>query len=723
MKKDHETISYLDLENKVKEYIENEKELANIKKAYEFALKLHVGDIRLSSNPYIYHLLNVALILAEVQADADTISASLLHGILSHEKCDLIELEENFSPDIVSLVKGFTKLKQLKFNSLSDSVASNYKKIIVGLSEDVRILIIMLADRLHDMRTLWAVEEEEQKRIAYETLELLTPIAHRLGMNQIKSELEDLSLRYYKPDIYFSIVDQLNQTKIERENNVTLMIDKVSELLDSYNIKHKIKGRAKSIYSIYKKLDKGKRFNDIYDLLALRIYVDTEQDCYQALGIIHSKYRPIPKRFKDYIAMPKTNMYQSLHTTVFGEKGYFYEIQIRTYKMDEVAENGIAAHWSYKENGSNTKANMQNAMEQKLQFFKEIMELKSLNIDEQEFVSSVSTDVFKNTIYVFTPKGDVIELPYGSTPIDFAYRVHSGVGDTMVGAIVNNNIVPLNYVLQNNDIIKINTNKNSTPSREWIDMAYTSQAKNKIRGYFNRIDKDEYQKRGNELLLKELKKNKISYNTFLEEYLPIIINELKVSDLNELYIAIGNSKYTTKQIINLILTEEKPKEEVVLDKIIKTKIPENNNKNDILVSDIDLIKVNLASCCMPIYGDDIIGYITKGSGITVHRKICPNVLDLNERLINVNWNSLNKDNKKYDAEIKVTSLLEKDIMLNIVAKTSNSNINITSINTNRQNDNYVFDIHLKIDNINTLNKFMNDIKMIKNIKNVERTIK
>ena len=723
MKKDKTGITYEELETKAKEYIKP-SELAEIKKAYEFALEMHDGDIRLSGNPYIYHLLNVALILANIEADADTIAAALLHGVLNHEKCEIDKLSENFSPAVVDLVKGITKIKQLKFNDLSELIAANYKKIIVGLSEDVRILIIMLADRLHDMRTLWAVEEDEQKRIAHETLELLTPIAHRLGMNQIKSELEDLSLRYYKPDVYFSIVDQLNQTKVERDNNVALMIDKVSELLNQYNIKHKIKGRAKSIYSIYKKLDKGKRFSDIYDLLALRIFVDTEQDCYQALGIIHSKYRPMPKRFKDYVAMPKTNMYQSLHTTVFGENGQLYEIQIRTYEMDEVAENGIAAHWSYKENGSNTKANIQSAMEQKLQFFKEIMELKSLNSSEQEFVSSVSEDVFNNTIYVFTPKGDVIELPYGANPIDFAYRVHSGVGDTMVGAIVNNNIVPLNYVLQNNDIIKINTNKNSTPSREWIDMAFTSQARNKIRGYFNKIDKDEYLKKGQEALLKELKKNKISYNDFIENEVDYILEELKLADINELYINIGNSKYTPKQIVNFIITEEKDKEELILDKVIKTKVHDNSaNKNDILVSNIDLIKVNLASCCKPVYGDDIIGYITKGNGITVHRKICPNVNDLNERIINVEWNNIDANQKRYDAEIKITAMSDKDILLNVIAKTSNSNITVTSVNSSHQNNNYIFDIHFRVENLEYLTKFINDIETIKDVKSVERTIK
>ena len=531
MKKDIVDITYEDLEKKVSTYIKDKDALAEIKKAYEFACQAHEGEYRLTNIPYIYHPLNVAYILADIEADKDTISAALLHDVINKGNATIEDVSKNFSKDIVTLVNGVTTINKLKFNPENDSVNDKYKKIIVGLSEDVRILIIKFADRLHNMRTLWVLDEDKQKKKAYETLELLTPIADRLGMNSIKSELEDLSLRYYKPDVYFSIVDQLNQTKVERDNCVKQMITEVDELLDQFNIKHKIIGRAKSIYSIYKKLSKGKRFSDIFDLLALRIFVDTEQDCYQTLGIIHSKFRPIPKRFKDYVAMPKTNMYQSLHTTVFGENGFLFEIQIRTYEMDQIAEHGIAAHWSYKENGS-VKANMQSAMEQKLQFFKEIMELNNQSNDDKEFVNNAREDVFKDTIYVFTPKGDVIELPSGSTPIDFAYRIHSGVGDTMVGAIVNNNIVPLNYVLQNNDIIKINTNKNSAgPSREWIDMAYTQQAKNKIRGFFNKIDKDELVKKGNDILTKDFRKNKISIDQDLEK---TILELFKLTDINEL---------------------------------------------------------------------------------------------------------------------------------------------------------------------------------------------
>ena len=475
MRKDKTNKTFYELLEKVSSYIKNKTELKTITKAYMFAFEHHFGQKRHTGEDYIVHPLNVAYILAEINADYQTISAALLHDTI--EDCGVTkeELETEFGTDIANLVDGVTKINKLNFKGDDEALLANHRKILVGLTEDVRVIIIKLADRLHNMRTLWILSEKSQKANSKETLEILVPIAHRLGMNKIKSELEDLSLRYSKPDVYFSIVEKLNQSKVERNANVELMKESLSKLLNEHGINHKIKGRAKSIYSIYKKLDTGRRFSDIYDLLALRIFVDKEQDCYQALGIIHSKYRPIPKRFKDYIAMPKENGYQSLHTTVFGENGQLYEIQIRTYEMDNLAEHGVASHWSYKEKG---KTMMQSAMEEKLQFFRSIMELSSEEENDETFVNSVKEDVLKTMIYVFTPKGDVIELPVGATPIDFAYRVHSKVGDSMVGAIVNGNIVPLDYKLQDNDIIKINTNKSSFPSREWINMAYTQQAKN-----------------------------------------------------------------------------------------------------------------------------------------------------------------------------------------------------------------------------------------------------
>lgn len=544
------------------------------------------------------------------------------------------------------------------------------------------------------------------------------PIAHRLGMNKIKSELEDLCLRYLKPNVYFDIVEKLNQSKLERNANVELMKEKITELLNEHSIEHKIKGRAKSIYSIYKKLDTGRRFSDIYDLLALRIFVDTEQDCYQTLGIIHSKYRPIPKRFKDYIAMPKENGYQSLHTTVIGEAGGTYEIQIRTYDMDKYAEYGVASHWAYKEKNKNL---MQSAMEEKLQFFRSIIELSDEENDE-EFIKNVKDEVLNKIIYVFTPKGDVVELPYGSTPIDFAYRVHSKVGDTMIGAIVNDSIVPLDYKLEDNDVIKINTNKNSVPSREWIKMAYTAHARNKIKSYFNKIDKEENSKIGEELLSKELRKKKISNDEFFtSENINKIITESKLGDLNEVYIAIGSGKLSVLSVINMTINKTKSKEEVILDKINNNIKYDTNTKNDVLVEGIDDIKVNIASCCKPVFNDSIVGYITKGNGITIHRNICPNISDTEERLVSVKWNY--ESNKKYSTNIKICTTDNKNVLIDIISKTSTTDILIQGINSINSSEYYLFDISLLVKDKEQLDKFIASLNSIPSIVYVERFIK
>lgn len=712
--------TYDELFNTVKEYISDEEELHLISRAYLYAFEKHFGVKRRTGEDYIIHPLNVAYILAGINADSATIASALLHDVLEDCDVDEQEFEEKFGKEITSLVKGVTKINRLSFSGDNEAVIANHRKILVGLSEDVRVIILKLADRLHNMRTLWALPEDRQRYKAKETLDILTPIAHRLGMSSIKSELEDLSLRYYKPDAYFSIVEKLNQTKMERENLVLDMMQKVTEILNEHNIKHEIKGRAKAIYSIYNKLNKGKKFSDIYDLLALRVYVDTEQDCYQALGIIHSKYKPLPKRFKDYIAMPKTNMYQSLHTTVFGPGGNLFEIQIRTYEMDKIAEHGIASHWSYKEGG---KANLQNAMEQKLQFFRSMMELKNEEETPEEFVRSVKEDLFKDTIYVFTPKGDVIELPSGSTPIDFAYRVHSEVGDKMVGAIVNNSIVPLDYELHDNDIIKINTNKNSTgPSKEWLTMAHTTQAKNKIKGFFNKIEKKDYLKIGQESLNKELRKRKLSFNEFYkQENIEILLDELKLLNEEDIYIQIGSNKLAPNQVINIITKDNETKEEIILKKTQNKEVTLPHIKNDIIVKGIDEIKVNIASCCKPVPQDDLIGYITKGYGITAHRLSCPNVANLDERMIEISWNEVTT--KKYPTNILVHTIGNKNILLDIIAKTSNNDVVVQSINVLNSSDNNTYDLTILVDNKEVLTKFMNDIRSLPDILDVERNIK
>ena len=711
-------LTFEELLTRLKKYIKNKKELELIKKAYMYAYEKHFGQKRKSGEDYIIHPLNVAYILAGINADYKTICSALLHDTI--EDCDVTkeEIEELFGGEVAYLVESLTKINKLNFSCDSEATIANQRKILVGLTEDVRVIILKLADRLHNMRTLWALPEKKQKENAKETLDIFIPIAHRLGMNSIKSELEDLCLRYSKPDVYFQIVEKLNKKKSERDEAVNEMKNTVSKLLNSHNIKHEIKGRSKSIYSIYKKLDTGRSFNDIYDFLALRVFVKTEEECYQVLGIIHSKFKPIPKRFKDYIAMPKTNMYQSLHTSVFGNNGEIFEIQIRTYEMDKIAENGIASHWSYKEK---KKANLQSEMEQKLQFFRLIMELKHEGTNDQEFVDSVKEDVLKDTIYVFTPQGDVLELPNGSTPIDFAYRVHTRVGDTMVGAIVNNNIVPLDYKLKDDDIVKINTNKNSPgPSREWLNIAKTTHAKNKIRSFFNKNEKEDYVNRGEDLISKELRKRKLS-NSVFNENLNKILQEFKCSDLNDLYINVGNNKYTPSQIINLITGENTTKEELLIKKTQNREVSREIAKNDIIVEGIDDIKVNIASCCKPIKDDEIIGYITKGYGITIHRINCPNVSELQERFISVRWNS--NTSKKYPTTLLLKSLDSKNMLFDIIAKTTNRNVVVESINNIKNNECYTCELTISVDNLEQLNKFINDLESIPNMLSVERLIK
>lgn len=712
-------ITFESLKKKISSYITDEKELNLISKAYNFASEKHFGQKRLTGDDYIIHPLNVAYILTSIKADADTLSAALIHDVM--EMCGVkeSEIERKFGKNIASLVKGVTTINKLNFSGDSEAVINNQRKILVGLSEDVRVIIIKLADRLNNLQTMYVLSPEKQKETAKETLDILVPIASRLGINSIKQDLEEFCLRYLKPDEYYDIVEKLNATKAERDEAVRRMIDAVDEILNKYGIKHETKGRSKSIYSIYKKLDKGKRFSDIYDLLALRIYVDTEQECYQALGIIHSKFKPKPKRFKDYIAMPKTNMYQSLHTTVFGIDGQLYEIQIRTYDMDKVAEYGIASHWSYKEKGSNVKAAMQNDMEKKLQFFRTIMDLKNTEEDPEEFVKTVKEEVFQNTIYVFTPMGDVIELPKGATPVDFAYKVHSNVGDRTSGAIVNSNMVPLDYELHNEDIVKIITN-NKGPSREWLKFVKTTQAKNKIKAYFNRVNKEENLKKGEEALVRELKKRKISSADFFDEdNSKKILSELKFNSFEELYIALGSGKILPETVVTANEKEEPSKEERVLEKIGGHESKKVSN-GLVSVPGIDEIKVNLAMCCCPIPGDKIIGYITKGYGITIHRIECPNVASLDERLIKAEWN---QTNEKVPTNILIKSNLESNVIIDVVSRANNNEITVNSFSNHKMRDSNTLEMTVLVKDREQLNKFITSLEMVNNIISVEREIK
>lgn len=717
MSKEKDTTTIDDLVVKLKTYITDEKEIESIVSAYEFANKKHAGQFRKSGEPYIIHPINVAIILTTIYADSATIKAGLLHDVLEDTDCTYEEMEELFGSEVTKLVEGVTKLSKIHFSTENEYLIDYYKKIIVGISEDVRVIIIKLADRLHNMRTLWALPEAKQKKIAKEALEILAPLGDHLGIHKIKSELEDLSLRYLKPDVFYDIAEKLNKTKLERDKTVYEMMQEVTNLLTDHNIVHEIKGRSKSIYSIYNKLNKGKKFSDIYDLLALRILVDTEQECYLALGLIHSKFRPLPRRFKDYIAMPKPNMYQSLHTTVFGLDGYLFEIQIRTYAMDEVAENGIASHWAYKEN-KDAKVSMQSTTEQKLQFFKAIMDLNNDKMSSEEFVHSVKDEVLNNNIYVFTPKGDIFELPKGSTPIDFAYKVHTKVGETMVGAIVNNSIVPLNYELKNNDIVKINTNKNSTPSKEWLNIAKATQTKNKIRSYFSKNERELNIERGKYAIEKELRRRKLVFSEFFtEENIAKICDAIKVKDLDEIYLSVGNGKNAVNSVVNVIDKYQ----EIPVPKIVK--ITSKQIEADIIVAGIDKVKVNLANCCNPVFGDEIIGYITKGNGISVHRANCHNLAMLDNRTVSVSWNKDTTKEKRYLALLMLYTNTQDNKMAEIVQRTSIMNVSINSIKAISKSEGFTYELAIFVRDLEHLEKVVLELNKQSYIYKIERVMR
>lgn len=710
----HDDITFYDLIEKVRKYNDDEDELRIIEKAYNYAKEKHFTQKRITGDDYITHPLNVAYILTDVNADYKAICAALLHDTIEDSDGNFQEIEKLFGYDIANLVECVTKINRINFNSDSEQMAANQRKILVGLASDVRVLIIKLADRLHNMRTLYVFSPEKQQRKARETLEILTPVAHRLGMYKIKSELEDLCLRYLNHSAYFDILEKLNYKKTEMDEAVGKMLDEVSSLLKEHGIRHEIKGRSKSVYSIYNKLSKGRSFNDIYDILALRVLVDTEQECYLALGLIHSKYKPVPKRFKDYIAMPKSNFYQSLHTTVFGIDGMLFEIQIRTYDMDRVAEYGIASHWSYKEH---TSGDSKDAMDQKLAIFRNIIELNEDSSTPEEFISSVKKDIlFNDSIFVYTPKGDVIELPNGSTTVDFAYKVHSEVGDKMVGAIVNDNIVPFDYVLKTGDIIKINTSRLSNgPNKDWLNFVVTSQAKNKIKGFYSKIEKDDNINRGMVLLDGYLKKKNITFEMFQDKYLNKLFDNYKIKDIDEFYMSLGMGKYTIDNMIKSIVKEEEKRKKSINLKGISKKKQEVDS--DILVENMSSIKVTISGCCKPIPGDNIIGYITKGAGITVHRSNCKNIMDLDERLINVKWND--NLNKKYPTDLLIYTN-EDDILLDIITKASSNDVVIDSIFTLNKSSLKVLSVTVLVKNIDVLDKFCKDLYNIGSVVKIER---
>ena len=682
-----------------------------IKRAYEYAFNEHKGMKRLTGDDFITHPLEVTKILMELNVDDTTIIASLLHEVINNGSKTYEDLVGDFGEDIAKIVLSVSKINKLELPDNNESSVIYLRKILVGLAEDVRVLYIKLADRLHNMRTNWAINPQKQKQKAEETMSVLVPIAHRLGINSIKSELENLSLYYLKPDVYNDILEKLNETVDELNDCLEEMKESLIELLTDAGIKFEIKGRVKSVYSIYNKLSNGKEWNKIYDILALRIFVNEESECYQVIGLIHSRFRPMPKRFKDYIASPKENMYQSLHTTVYGVEGHVFEVQVRTYEMDEIAEKGIASHWSYKEKGTKK---IQNVMEQKLEMFRNVIEA-SHNDTDADFENTVNSDIFSDLIYAYTPKGDVVELPIGSTPIDFAYRIHSHVGDTTVGAIVNDQIVPLSYELKNDDVVNIKTNNNSSPNKDWLSFVKTSQAKNKIKAYFSKQDKEEYIQKGKSILEAELRKRKLSFNDVLNnETINKIVKDLKMKDLDEIYLSIGSLRFTASYIINLTKEDKHEVDDALFERKVNT--PKINYKSDILVEGIPDIMVNIAKCCMPIKGDEIVGYITKGQGISVHKKGCSNVPN-NDRVVSVSWNM--DASNYYFTNIYVSVAAGFDLLVNIITEVGKMGCIVRSCNTKEFDNKTVYELNVRIKDKEELDNVMKNIRKIHNVIDVK----
>lgn len=703
----------LELIKKSNNYTEDE--INTIIKAYEFAKEKHKGMKRLSGDDYIIHPLSVALILLDLNTDALTIECALIHEVMNNGDTYFNEIEEEFNTETAKIVDSISKINKLELPDESESSAIYLRKVLIGLAEDVRVLYIKLADRLHNMRTIWAVNPEKQLEKAKETLSVLVPIAHRLGINSIKSELENLCLKYLKPDVYKDIEDRLNASKENLKECLEDMKEEISEILTENNIKFEIKGRVKSIYSIYNKLHKkGKKWEEIYDILALRVLLEKESDCYLAVGLIHSKFRPVPKRFKDYIANPKENMYQSLHTTVFGVDDQLFEIQLRTYEMDEIAEKGLASHWSYKEQGAKK---IQNIMEQKLEMFRTIIES---NNDDEDLSNQMHQEYFDDLIYVFTPKGDVVELPKGSTPVDFAYRIHSDVGDKTIGAIVNDNIVPLAYELNDNDIVRIKTSSDATPKKDWLKFVKTSQAKNKIRSFFSKKDRMTYIEKGKELLYKELRRRSIAQSDFfIDENINKILSDLKLNDLDDLYLSVGSTRYTAGYIVNLATEDKSVIQDALIERIrAKSSHHKSSDDNDIIVEGEGDIAVNLAKCCKPIHGEPIIGYITKNQGITIHRLDCHNIQDKTDRLVQVSWNEASNKVYRTDLIIEVDNI--GNYLLDIVSTGAILKVYVDAVETHTTDTNTIYDITVKVNTYDELNNFIKELRKLPFVINVTK---
>ena len=732
-------ILYKELINSVLKYHPS-TDISMIEKAYRVASEAHEGQKRKSGEPYIIHPLCVAIILADLELDKETIVAGLLHDAVEDTWMTYEEVEKEFGSEVALLVDGVTKLGQLSYSADKVEVqAENLRKMFLAMAKDIRVILIKLADRLHNMRTLQYMRPEKQQEKARETMDIYAPIAMRLGISKIKVELDDLSLKYLKPDVYYDLVEKIALRKSDREKFVGAIVKEVKQHMEDANIKAQVDGRVKHFFSIYKKMvNQDKTIDQIYDLFAVRILVDTVKDCYAALGVIHEMYKPIPGRFKDYIAMPKPNMYQSLHTTLIGPNGQPFEIQIRTFEMHKTAEYGIAAHWKYKES-SDGKAPVGKSEEEKLNWLRQILEWQRDMSDNKEFMSLLKNDLdlFADSVYCFTPQGDVKTLPSGSTPVDFAYSVHSAVGNKMVGARVNGKLVPIEYQIKNGDRIEIITSQNSQgPSRDWLKLVKSTQAKNKINQWFKKELKEDNILKGKEMLAQYARAKGfkiVNYNK--PQYLEAVMRKYGFRDWDSVLAAIGHGGLKEGQVFNkLVEAYDKENKKALTDEQVleaasetQEKLHIAKSKSGIVVKGIHDVAVRFSKCCNPIPGDEIVGFVTRGRGITIHRTDCINVLNMSEtdrtRLIEAEWQQPdNKEKEKYMAEIQVYANNRTGLLVDLSKIFTERKIDLRSINsrTNKQ-EKATISMSFEIGSKEELRSLIEKIRQVESIIDVERT--